>query len=790
MILLNALVDLVLIAINFWALPLFVGQFVLFIEEKEEALWIKSGYGNAGILFGLQVVGTLLKSAKLNLNRATVSLAGSTLRTGIYRKIFSLSPKARAVHVGAKLINNLNVDCDILSFTPLTINSLWMIPLQIAIAVFFLAQSLGVALWPSFSMIVIAAAATVWSGVLMGPYFGTLMSSSDQRVKAITEAVKGMKVIKYFALEDTIEQGICKFRDLQVQTSFILCNIIILAQGLSGLVPLLMPVIAYMVYATQYSLTPSVIFSSLLLFRNLQQPLESAGGLVQMFANGKAAWDRVSALFAAESESVLYDQLPLSTTSEKDHKGYAELPVSTQAGRIVFHDAVLEYPNDNTDSTDTVCALKVSNLEIKPGSMVGIVGRVGAGKTTLFNGILKNLIVSQGQVEIEGTIGYCSQKPILFDGSIKNNILFANDLNIQRLEKTLELCCLKEDLDRLPAGVDSKLGEGGASLSGGQMARVALARAIYQNPDIYLLDDPLSALDAAVGRNVFKSIKEGLKGKTVLLATHHLQYMSEMDQIIIVENGEVIETGSYEELLSLNGVFAQMIDNYTHEHQDHEEVEAKSKDEKKNSDEDEEIIKKESAAEGSVDWKIYQHYIEALGKVTFGVMVFLFVAELAFKASLQLWLANGTRSSSEVSTSNFLIVYGILGVVAALVDFSSFWFAARGTIIAGKNLHMKALKGILAAPISFFEANPMGRILNRFTADTESVDLGLLNVVLGIMGSLMSVLLSLILVAQANWVLMRMKDSSSNPSRSHCGFLLYLPILSEIQLVNQKTYCA
>ncbi|KAJ3310662.1 hypothetical protein HDV04_004709, partial [Boothiomyces sp. JEL0838] len=204
------------------------------------------------------------------------------------------------------------------------------------------------------------------------------------------------------------------------------------------------------------------------------------------------------------------------------------------------------------------------NIVIKKGERIGIVGAVGSGKSTLLNGLARELIPNEGQMEINGTIAYFTQEHWIMMDSVKTNITFGKDLDYEKLERIVKSCCLFKDINSFEDGINTQLGESGINLSGGQKARVSLARCIYSEADIYLLDDPLAALDAYVGRQVFeRAIKGELGGKTVLLSTHQLQYMSQMDKIIVLDNGKIVEFGTFDELRKIeNGVFNNMIDNH------------------------------------------------------------------------------------------------------------------------------------------------------------------------------------------------------------------------------------
>lgn len=188
------------------------------------------------------------------------------------------------------------------------------------------------------------------------------------------------------------------------------------------------------------------------------------------------------------------------------------------------------------------------NLEINPG-LCAVIGQVGSSKSTLLNVILGELSLDMGSITKNGSISYASQEPWIFEGSIRNNIIFVEEFDEQRYKKVVEVCALERDFKLLPEGDATIVGEQGSSLSGGQKARVNLARAIYKQSDIYLLDDPLSAVDMHVGKHIFeKCIKEFLADKICVLVTHQLQYLRNVNHVVLLNNGKIEAEGPFQTL--------------------------------------------------------------------------------------------------------------------------------------------------------------------------------------------------------------------------------------------------
>uniref|UniRef100_A0A8C4WW11 ABC transporter domain-containing protein n=1 Tax=Eptatretus burgeri TaxID=7764 RepID=A0A8C4WW11_EPTBU len=205
-------------------------------------------------------------------------------------------------------------------------------------------------------------------------------------------------------------------------------------------------------------------------------------------------------------------------------------------------------------------SLQKMNLYLKRGELLGVCGNVGSGKSSLVASLLGQMELESGEVSVNGSIAYVPQQAWILHMTLRENILFGEEYEEKRYNDVIEVCGLKSDLEILIHGDETEIGERGLNLSGGQKQRVSLARAIYSNRDIYLLDDPLSALDSHVGSHVFQQcIRSALRHKTVLLVTHQLQYLKFCDEIVVLEDGQIVENGRHEDLMNVNGKYAGLI---------------------------------------------------------------------------------------------------------------------------------------------------------------------------------------------------------------------------------------
>lgn len=195
--------------------------------------------------------------------------------------------------------------------------------------------------------------------------------------------------------------------------------------------------------------------------------------------------------------------------------------------------------------------MKKITLDIDPGQLVVVIGTVGAGKTCLLHAVLNEIETTSGQIVVSGTTSYAPQESWCFSGSIRDNILLGSQFDSARYDSVIKVCGLERDMTLFPNGDSTFVGEKGYSLSGGQKARVTLARAVYNQADVYSLDDPLSAVDPRVSNHIFdRCIKEYLKNKTVILVTHQLQFLTKADKIVVLKDGEAIAMGNYDQLIN------------------------------------------------------------------------------------------------------------------------------------------------------------------------------------------------------------------------------------------------
>uniref|UniRef100_A0A8C2BRL5 ATP-binding cassette sub-family C member 5 n=1 Tax=Cyprinus carpio TaxID=7962 RepID=A0A8C2BRL5_CYPCA len=373
------------------------------------------------------------------------------------------------------------------------------------------------------------------------------------------------------------------------------------------------------------------------------------------------------------------------------------------------------------------------------GSLLGVCGNVGSGKTSLISSILEQMHLLSGSVSANGTLAYVSQQAWIFHGTVKDNILMGEPFDQTRYARVIHACSLKPDLAILPYGDQTEIGERGINLSGGQKQRVSLARAVYSNRDIFLLDDPLSAVDAHVGKHIFEEcIKKELKGKSVILVTHQLQYLEFCDQVLLLDNGEIKEAGTHSELMKSKARYAHLINNFQLEQSNVTTLTYSSQLSVCVTGKKDQLVTREVSLEGSVTWRTYHEYCKAAGGYILLFIVILFfillVGSTVFSSWwLSFWLEQGSGNSSSNSSSSgnisenpdlpfYQMIYGIIIVVMVLLCIAKGYTFTKVTLRASSKLHDTMFKRILGSPMSFFDTTPTGRLVNRFSKDQDEVD--------------------------------------------------------------------
>ncbi|XP_046612728.1 multidrug resistance-associated protein 1 isoform X10 [Neodiprion virginianus] len=531
-----------------FASPQILKFLIAFVETKDssgnfgEPLW--KGYFYAVLLFLTATVQTLVLSQYFN----RMFLVGLRIRTAliaaIYRKALRMSNAARKESTVGEIVNLMSVDAQ--RFMDLTayINMIWSAPLQIMLALYFLWDTLGASVLAGLAVMIIL----IPVNALIANKVKTLqirqMKCKDERVKLMNEVLNGIKVLKLYAWEPSFEQQILKIRNKEIQ---VLKEAAYLNAGTSFIwscAPFLVSLVSFATFVLSNEenvLDSTKAFVSLSLFNILRFPLSMLPMMISNMVQTSVSVKRINKFMNSE---------------ELDPNNVQHDP--SEPHPLVIENGTFTWCVDESDKP----TLRNINLHVQQGHLVAFVGSVGSGKSSLVSALLGEMDRLGGRVNTKGSIAYVSQQAWIQNATLQDNILFGKSLDKSLYNRVIEACALKPDLEMLPAGDKTEIGEKGINLSGGQKQRVSLARAVYSNADIYFMDDPLSAVDSHVGKHIFDNVigpSGMLKKKTRVLVTHGITYLPEVDDIIVIKNGEVTERGTYKQLLEKKGAFAEFL---------------------------------------------------------------------------------------------------------------------------------------------------------------------------------------------------------------------------------------
>lgn len=601
-------------------------------------------------------------------------------------------------------------------------SNLFVVPVRILITMFFLWAYLGISSLSSLVIIVTLMPFYYIIGKFSSKAQNERMIIKDKRINLMNEILNGIKILKLYAWETPFMEKISEIREEELVATRKLCYLDLGFEFFSSLTNVLITCsgfILYVVIDSSHVLDPKTVFVCLSLFNLLKWPFSALPDTLIRFAKAYTASNRISEFLNAE-------ELPPRVISKSDDSS-----IHISISNATFSWDLESHP-----------VLSNLNLNVKKGSLVAIIGRVGSGKSSFLSSIVGDMYCTKGDLKVHGSLAYVSQEAWIQNATVKQNIIFIKEHEQEKYERVIKSCALKTDLDILIAEDETEIGERGVNLSGGQKQRINLARAVYSNSEIYLLDDPLSAVDANVASHIFNQVigKNGLlKDKTRLLVTHSMHFLHEVDSIIIFENGQIKAYDTYENLSSrglISKIFTKIEKSKIDENK---KTESSTALQRRNSNTSlntvesiesrlsvnenfpSKLIQEEEYEIGQVLWSLYWLYIQSMKMLIF----FITSIMLSIKNFCDLgssWWLSVWSSKVDSNVAQNIIIY-LSFILASVITFSFcggllFW----GSIKAARTIHHNLLVTILRCPLTFFETTPVGRILNRFNSDIDAID--------------------------------------------------------------------
>ncbi|KAK0186449.1 multidrug resistance-associated ABC transporter [Armillaria mellea] len=709
------------------------------------------GYG-IGLGFGIfvmQEAASIFTNHSMQLTMTT----GLLLRTGIIGSIFRKS--LRLSGLLGQITTMISADASRLDRLCYYIHNAWVSPIQIAIVIGLLIDNLGYSALVGLGVLVLSFPMQVIIGRLMFSLRKKSVKITDVRVRGTTEVLQGIRLIKFYAWEAFYSFQIGKLRQKEIhilkQAAYTRAALI----AIVTFIPVLSSVLSFITYGlTGHDLNIAIIFSSLQLFNNIRTPLMILPLITTAISDALVALGRVSRFLTAEELTNQYivdghsqyavkidGTFTWETVEQLDsvklappHSGKAEKRNKQKAGNTLpLSKAEIDDASSHT-SIDYPFELQDLHMVVLKGSFVAIVGRVGSGKSSILQALIGEMRRIRGEVIFGGSVAYAPQSAWIKNATLRENILFGQDLDEDRLQEVITACSLERDLAMLPQGEETEIGEKGINLSGGQKARVSLARVAYSPSDVVLLDDPLSAVDAYVGKAILDNclLKGPLASKTRILVTHALHVLNKVDYIYVIDEGVIKEQGTFADLMDNSVIFSRIMEEYgtTEIEEDVSEPEKidviHTKAEKADALKDKKVVlmQTEERYTGSVSWTTYSKYLRfAGGTVWAPILLSLLVLNQCSQVGNNLFLGFWTGETIHGFTQGqYMAVYAGLGVSQAVFTFLSTAGFAVVALIASLSLFRTALTRVVRSPVSFFDTTPVGRILSRLSKDQDTLD--------------------------------------------------------------------
>ncbi|XP_035867120.1 multidrug resistance-associated protein 4 [Phyllostomus discolor] len=724
--------------------PVFLGKIISYFENYDpaDAAALQKAYIYAAML----TLCTLALAVLHHLYFYHVQCAGMRLRVAmchmIYRKALRLSNVAMGKTTTGQIVNLLSNDVNKFDQVTIFLHFLWVGPLEAIAVTVLLWMDIGIACLAGMAVLIILLPLQSCFGKLFSSLRSKTAAFTDARIRTMNEVITGIRIIKMYAWEKSFADLITNLRRKEI--SKILRSSYLRGMNLASFF-VASKVIVFMTF-TVYVLLGNVITASRVFVA------VALYGAVQL---------TVTLFFPVAIEKVSE-----SIVSIRRIKDFLLLDEITQPGAQLPSDGkTIVHVQDFTafwDKASETPTLQGLSFTVRPGELLAVVGPVGAGKSSLLSAVLGELPPRQGVVTVHGRVAYVSQQPWVFSGTVRSNILFGKKYEKERYERVIKACALKKDLELLEDGDLTVIGDRGATLSGGQKARVNLARAVYQDADVYLLDDPLSAVDAEVGRHLFQlCICQTLHEKITILVTHQLQYLKAASQILILKEGKMVQKGTYTEFLRSGVDFGSLLKKENEEAEQASTSESPSlrhrtfsessvwsqqssrpslKDGAPESQSNENVqatVPEESRSEGKIGLKAYRNYFTA--GANWFILIILVLMNIAAQVTYVLqdwWLSYWANQQSALNTTvngngnvtEKLDLHWYLGIYSGLTVATVTFGFARSLLVfyvlvhSSQTLHNKMFESILKAPVLFFDRNPIGRILNRFSKDIGHMD--------------------------------------------------------------------
>ncbi|KAL9471438.1 hypothetical protein ACSS6W_009379 [Trichoderma asperelloides] len=656
-----------------------------------------------------------------------------------------------------RITNLMSVDTYRVDQASALLHMTWTSPLSCIITLVLLLVNLTYSALAGFGLLMIGVPLITRAMQSLFRRRKNINKITDQRVSLTQEILQSVRFVKYFGWEKSFIDRLAQIRSKEIHSIQVLLAIRNAINAVSMSMPIFASMLSFITYSlTNHGLAPAEIFSSLALFNGLRIPLNLLPLVLGQVIDAWSSLQRIEQFLLEEEqeEDVILkpegehaiELVNTSFTWEKTPAKEADKGSASKdkKSKKVEAPKPTAQPATTEDSASTLVEerepFKLQDLNLQAGrnELIAVIGTVGSGKSSLLAALAGDMRKTEGDVVFGASRAFCPQYAWIQNTTLQNNITFGKEMNREWYKEVIQACALQADLDMLPNGDLTEIGERGITISGGQKQRLNIARAIYFDADIVLMDDPLSAVDAHVGRHIFDNAILGLlKDKCRILATHQLWVLSRCDRIVWMEAGKIQAVDTFENLMRDHKGFQDLMETTAVEKKEEEEDEdedddklkqlvltetAEARKAKKNK-KGAALMQQEERAEASVPWSVYGAYVRASGTIMNApIVIFVLILSQGANIMTSLWLSYWTSDKFGLSTGQYIGIYAGLGAVQAILMFLfSVMLSILGTT-SSKVMLREAMFRVLRAPMSFFDTTPLGRITNRFSRDVDVMD--------------------------------------------------------------------
>ncbi|KAI4106587.1 MAG: hypothetical protein L6R37_002088 [Teloschistes peruensis] len=655
-----------------------------------------------------------------------------------------------------RIVNLMSVDTYRVDQASGMFHMIWTSPIAVLITLVVLLVNLTYSALAGFGLLVIGVPVLTKAIKTLFKRRRAINKVTDQRVSLTQEVLQSVRFVKYFGWETAFLERIKQIRKREIRSIQILLAIRNAINAVSMSLPIFASMLSFITYSlSHHALNPAPIFSSLALFNSLRMPLNLLPLVIGQVTDAWVSVGRIQEFLLAEEQSddfqwdmegksaVIMEEADFTwerTATQDPDKNAPPTKKQKQAAAKAEKAAIKagrsSTADDGIDSTSTLTnaePFQLHGMDFRLGrtELVAVIGGVGSGKSSLLAALAGDMRRTKGQVTMGASRAFCPQYAWIQNATVRENIVFGTEYQRRWYDQVVDACALRPDLDMLPHGDMTEIGERGITVSGGQKQRLNIARAIYFNSDFILMDDPLSAVDAHVGRHIFDNAICGLlKDKCRVLATHQLHVLSRCDRIIWMQEGRIETIDTFNNLMQYNEDFQKMMASTAQEEKQDDEVSEDEQEEEKKDAKKRKVSKRgaalmqqEERAVRSVSWNVYDAYIRASGSIfNAPFVIFLLILSQGANIATSLWLSYWTSDKFGYSSGTYIGTYAALGVAQALLMFSfSVALSVLGTT-SSKVMLQNAMTRVLRAPMGFFDTTPLGRITNRFSKDVDTMD--------------------------------------------------------------------